>query len=269
MIIWDEYKYGKEVYDNSSTKTIKWQTNELRALIKYLLFDNEDMQLLEIRNILEKCSSDEIKYLSKKQKTNIFNKLISQCRDQDKNVKIIKEKTVTIYKSEIETIKLANNKYIEQILFVMLAYSKWLGLEWFSISKSDLKKESKTTNINNNMFQDLLYEIFQKEYALSEVKKLDRFESRKEKIKKKQMWKVNFLETDGEIAFEFSNYENFVYRYLNYVYGGYFECNECGGMFKYKNKKDYSSKYCTQCKKNKELEKYKRYNNKRLTTEQK
>lgn len=264
MIIWDEYKYGKEVYNNSSTKTKKWQTNELRALVKYLIVENKDMQPSEIRCILATCSSDEIKYLTKKQKTNIFNKLISQCRDQEKDVKIVKDKTVKIYIDEIEKIKSANNKYIEQILFVMLVYSKWLGLEWFSISKSDLKKESKTNNINNNMFQDLLSEIFQKEYAKSEVKKLDRFESRKEKIKKKQMWSVSFLETDGEVVLEFNNYENFVYRYLNYVYGGYFECSECGGMFKSSNNKQ---KYCSPCAKQikaKQNEKYREENRNQL-----
>lgn len=247
MIIWDEYKYGKEIHSISSTKTKKWQTNELRSLVKYLLTDNKDMPIADIRKALEKCCNDEIKYLAKKQKTNIFNKLISQCLDADKNVKIIKDKKVIIYKSEIDFIKDIGNKYIEQILFVMLVYSKWLELEWFSISKNDLKKASKITNLNNDMFQDLLSEIFNSGYVESEVKKLDRFESRKEKIKKKQMWKVNFISHEGDIAFEFCNYDNFIFRYLNYVYGGYFECNECGGMFNQSNNN--KQKYCNTCAK--------------------
>jgi hypothetical protein len=245
MIIWDEYKYGKEVYDASSTKTKKWQTNELRSLVKYLLTENKEITTADIRNELEKCCNDEIKYLTKKQKTNIFNKLILQCLDQNKELKIIKDKTVTIYKSEIEKIKSSNNKYMEQILFIMLVYSKWLELEWFSISKNDLKKESKVTTLNNNVLRNLLFEIFEKGYAKSEVKKVDRSESKKEKIKKKQMWKVIFLDTNGDIAFKFNNYDNFVFRYLNYVYGGYFECKECGGMF-IQSKKNNKTK-CNKC----------------------
>ena len=77
MIIWDEYKFGKEVYNNGSVKTKKWQTNELRTLIKYLLIDNPDITNADIRKEIEKCCTDEIKYLTQKQKTNIFNKLIS------------------------------------------------------------------------------------------------------------------------------------------------------------------------------------------------
>ena len=34
-------------------------------------------------------------------------------------------------------------------------------------------------------------------------------------------------------------------RYLNYVYGGYFECKECGGIFK-QNKKN-NLVYCRDC----------------------
>lgn len=246
MIIWDEYKYGKEIFENKSTKTKKWQTNELRSLVKYLLTDNKDMATVDVRGILEKCSNNEIKYLSRKQKTNIFNKLISQCLDQDKNVKINKDKNITIYKVEIEKIKEIENVQMEQLLFVMLVYCKWLGLEWFSISKEDLKKESKLSKLNNNNFQELLSEIFLREFVDSDVKKIDRFESRKEKIKKKQMWKLNFLASEGEQAFEFNNYINFVYRYLNYVYGGYFECKECGGMFIQTGN---NQKYCTLCTK--------------------
>jgi hypothetical protein len=131
-------------------------------------------------------------------------------------------------------------------MFVLLVYSKWLGLEWFSISKSDLQKESKTSNLNSQKLQDYLSDLFEKQYIKSDVIKLDKHERRKDKIQKKQMWNIDWLQKDGDIAFEFNNYDNFVYRYLNYVYGGYFECEVCGGMFKDTNNK---SKYCKKCSK--------------------
>lgn len=242
MIIWDEYKFGKEVYDKGATKTKKWQTNELRALVKYLLIKNPEMSNAELRNELEKCCTDEIKYLSKKQKTNIFNKLIQQCYNSDKNVKITQDKNVVIYKSEIEKIKKLMNIHMEQIMFTLLVYNKWLHLNWFSISKSDLQKESKTTNLNSKKFQDCLSDLFELQYIKSDVIKLDKHERRKEKIQKKQMWNIAWLQNDGDIAFEFNNYDNFVYRYLNYVYGGYSECEHCGVLFK--QSKNNSYKYC-------------------------
>jgi hypothetical protein len=246
MIIWDEYKFGKDIYNNGSVKTKKWQTNELRTLVKYLRIKDPDKTNADIRKELENCCTDEIKYLTQKQKTNIFNKLIQQCLDSDKKVKIIKDKNTIVYKSEIEKIKTLNNVSMEQIMFVLLVYSKWLGLEWFSISKSDLQKESKTSNLNSQKLQDYLSDLFEKQYIKSDVIKLDKHERRKDKIQKKQMWNIDWLQKDGDIAFEFNNYDNFVYRYLNYVYGGYFECEVCGGMFKDTNNK---SKYCKKCSK--------------------
>lgn len=251
MIIWDEYKFGRSVYEEGKTKTKKWQTNELRTLIKYLVIKNieekkEEYSNAEIRVELEKCCTDEIKYLTQKQKTNIFNKLIQQCYDSDKNIKITKDKKITIFISEIEKIKKLNNSNIEQLIFTLLVYNKWLGLNWFSISKSDLQKESKTGNLNSQKLQDFLSDLFEQQYIKSDVIKLDKHERRKEKIMKKQMWNIDWLQSDGDIAFEFNNYDNFVYRYLNYVYGGYFECEVCGGMFKSNNNKN---KYCINCAK--------------------
>lgn len=252
MIIWDEYKFGKEIHNNGTVKTKKWQTNELRTLIKYLLIDKPEMINADIRKEIEKCCTDEIKYLSQKQKTNIFNKLIQQCLDSDKKVKIIKDNKVTIYQSEIDKIKELKDSNMEQLVFALLVYSKWLGLKWFSISKSDLQKESKTTNVNSQKLQDLLSDLFEKEYIKSDVIKLDKHERRKEKIQKKQMWSIDWLQDDGDIAFEFSNYDNFVYRYLNYVYGGYFECEVCGGMFK--QSKQNNKRMCNKCQEYKPIE---------------
>lgn len=248
MIIWDEYKFGKEVYVNGSVRTKKWQTNELRALVKYLVVNNMEITNADLRVELEKCCIDEIKYLTKKQKTNIFNKLIQQCYNSDKKLKIVQDKITTIYKSEIDKIKALNNQNMEQLIFTLLVYSKWLGLKWFSISKSDLQKESKTTNLNSKKLQDFLSDLFEMQYIKSDVIKLDKHERRKDKIQKKQMWSIDWLQDDGDIAFEFCNYENFVYRYLNYVYGGFFECEVCGGVFKRNAPSDYVSKYCKNCK---------------------
>ena len=247
MIIWDEYKYGKQVFESNSVNTKKWQTNELRSLIKYILTGDKNNTTSDVKEKLDLCCTDEIKYLTKKQKTNIFNKLISQCYDGEKNIKIIRDNNVIVYINEIEKIKSLSNKNMELLVFVLLIYSKWLGLEWFSISKSDLQKESKTANLNQQKLQDLLSDLFEKEFIKSDVIKLDKHERRKEKIMKKQMWSIDWLQTEGEVAFEFHNYINFAYRYLDYVYGGYFECDVCGGMFS-QNKKN-NKHICNNCSK--------------------
>ena len=60
-----------------------------------------------------------------------------------------------------------------------------------------------------------------------------------------QMWSLNYLSQDGDVAFTISGYENFVYRYLNYVYGGYFVCAGCGKIFK--QNKNCTRAYCKEC----------------------
>ena len=125
-------------------------------------------------------------------------------------------------------------------------------MEWFAILKSDLIKESKLKKINYDAFQDLLTGLNNTGLITSDVKLVDRKYRKRKNDSKKQMWNINFLKDDGEIAFVISNYINIVYRYLNYVYGGYFECEICGGMFIQSNKNN--RVYCNQCSKYQPIE---------------
>lgn len=240
MIIWDELIIGKKIYEDGATKTKKWQYKELKCLVKYLKHKN--LSNSEIKNNLSKCCQDDIKYLKDGQKNNIFNKLIQQCKDEI----IVSCKIITVYTSEIEAIKSVRNINAEKILFVMLVYNKWLNnMEWFSIIKADLVQEAKIHNVNTVNQQKIFCEMLQNGMLKSEVKKVLNKHRRKEKDVKKQMWSLPFLQATGKVAFEFSNYNNFVYRYLSHVYKGYFECKKCGGMFK--QNKIGNLEYCTKC----------------------
>lgn len=232
------------IFVNGLIQTKKWQYKELKCLIKYMLKNNINNK--DIREKLKDCCQDDIRYLKEKQKNNIFNKLIQQCKTKkDESIDIIQDKKITIYKSEIEKIKELKNINLEKIIFVLLVYNKWLNdMTWFSMIKNDLIKESKLSNVNSFNQQKILCDLVQLEYIKSEVKKVDNKHRKKEKDIKKQMWNIPFIQNNGDIAFEFDNYINFVFRYLDYVYNGYFECKKCGGMFKQNNNKQ---KYCNSC----------------------
>lgn len=241
MIIWDEYKYGEEVFNKCEVKTKRWQNNELKCLIKYLIKENKPNKV--IREYLIKCCNDDIRYLNDNQIKEIFNKLIYQAKREP----LVMSKEVIIYKDEINTIKSLMNENLERILFVMLVYNKWVGdgnMEWFAILRSDILKESKLKNINYNNFQKMLTELNGTKLVSSDVKLVGKNYRRSHNKHAKQMWKVNFLKADGEVAFAISDYVNVVYRYLGYVYGGYFQCEVCGGMFE---KKSEAQKYCKKC----------------------
>jgi len=241
LIIWDEFKYGETIYKTQQVKTRKWQYKELGCLVKYLL--SIDKKPKEIREILENCCQDDIKYLKTNQKRSIFDKIISKAKRE----KFIRDVTITVYQSEIDMIKKLNNKNLEKIMFVLLVYDKWLGnMNWFSLMRQDISREAKIGAINAYKQQELIQQLYELGYLKSDVKVLRNKHSKSGELKR-QMWNIPFIQEEGEIAFQFNNYINVVNRYLNYVYGGFFECKRCGGMFK-QNKWD-NKIYCDECKK--------------------
>jgi hypothetical protein len=239
MIIWDEYEYGKQIYNDGHVKTKKWQTKELKCLIKYML--SKECKPKEIREKLELCCNDDIRYLKDHQRKYIFSKYIQQCKKDE----IINKKRITIYKDEIEQIKQLKNVNAEKVMFVLLVLCKWYGdLQCFSVSRNDLAKEVKIKNIKLDDLQSILTSLTALKYVKSDVNKIKDEKSHKNYEVKKQMWSIPFLQNDGEIAFTINNYVNVVYRYLNHVYGGYFECDVCKGMFKANNNKQ---QFCSKC----------------------
>ena len=254
MIIWNNYEYGQKSYEDKSVKTKKWQCKELKTLILYMLLNDKPPK--EIREALAECCQDDIKYLQEEQKMVIFNRLINQVKrkvpnkDEMCKEKYIKSREITIYAEEIDAIKALNDKNLEQVAFVLLVYCKWLNnLKWFNMSKADIFREAKLGNLNSCSQQALLSKLIKLEYLKSDVMK-DNRKYYKSCGKVQQMWSINYLVQDGEIAFVINDYNNFIYKYLNYVYGGYFMCAKCGKIFK---RSSNSQKYCKGCAKKKEL----------------
>jgi hypothetical protein len=260
VIIWNDYKYGENIFQQKEVKTKRWQMQELKTLILYMILN--DFAPKDIRDKLAVCCKDNIKYLRDNQKREIFDKLITKVKNElpkkdeiDKSL-YTQNRHIDIYSNEIEYIKALNSVELQQIAFVLLVYCKWLhNLEWFNMSKADIYKEAKLTNVNSKKQHQLLSELLNLGYLDSKVVKLNKNQRRNTKDAKLQMWKLNYIkkaDVDDEVVLTISNYNDFVYRYLNYVYGGYFECKECGGIFK-QNKYN-NRKYCKDCLKYQPIE---------------
>ncbi|MFA6832506.1 MAG: hypothetical protein WCR36_09620 [Bacteroidaceae bacterium] len=211
-----------------------------------------DKQPKEIREALEDCCQDDIKYLRDKQKKAIFNKIIAQTKQElPKKDEIIKEKyieskEITIFTDEIDKIKTINDQNAEKVAFALLVYCKWLNnLIWFTMSKADIAREAKISNLNSVDQQRVLTGLVQNQYIKSDVRKASRRHCRGTGSNEQQMWSLNYLSKDGDVAFTINDYDNFVYRYLNYVYGGYFVCAGCEKIFK--QNKNNTRKYCNNC----------------------
>jgi len=258
MIIWNNYEYGKKIYEERSVKTKKYQYKELKTLVLYMILNDNPSK--EIREVLEECCQDDIKYLREKQKKVIFNKIIAQVKqelpkkDQIIKEKYIKSREITIFVDEIDKIKSINDKNAEKVAFAMLVYCKWLNnLTWFTMSKADIVREAKVKNLNSIDQQRVLTGLVQNQYIKSDVRKANRKHCRGTGNNEQQMWSLNYLSQDGDVAFTINDYDNVVYRYLNYVYGGYFVCAGCGKIFK-QNKQN-NSIYCNKCAREINLEK--------------
>jgi hypothetical protein len=254
MIIWNNYEYGKKIYDEKSVKTKKWQYKELRTLILYMILN--DKQPKEIREALEECCQDDLKYLREEQKKTIFNKIITQVkRELPKKSEIIKEKyikskEIAIFVEEIEKIKSLNDVNTEKVAFALLVYCKWIGdIEWFTMSKADIVRAAKISNLNSVAQQKVLTGLVANGYVKSDVREDSRKHCYGYGNNEQQMWSLTYLVKDGEVAFTISDYDNLVYWYLNYVYGGYFVCAGCGNVFKQNSN---AQKYCTKCARQKE-----------------
>lgn len=266
MIIWDDYKYGKEILMSGSLKTKKWQYKELKALGCYLLA--EKYQLPEMLALMKQICNEDIKYLTAEQAEHIFLKLIEQCRTGSCSKDIV----VSVYPEEIAKIKALPYPEEQQLIFTMLIYKKWLDAAqakaadgyypWFACMKQDIFAEARLNRINSAKRQLLLNELIRKGYLYSEVKKLSKKEQRREQIEKKQMWSIPFLCRQGEPAFRIDSYINICNHYFNYLHNGYFTCSLCGGLFE---KRSNRQLYCPSCRKQKQLEKYKnRYQKQKL-----
>lgn len=269
MIIWDEYKTGEDIFKRDTVQTTKWQYKELKCLVKYMLINNKSTK--EIRDKLEKCCGDDIKYLKQSQKNMVFNKLIQQCKkanvsqeninnksnynnnsniiqceNKKYSIEIVKDRNIDIYKSEMDMIMKINDIKLEKIMFVLLVYAKWLNnAEWFAIMKADLFKEAKLNSVNSKVQQEILCKLIELGFVESSVKKMGG-KFYKGKDQKKQMWHIPFISNanNDTVEISFSNYTNFVWRYENYINKGYFECKKCGGVFKQTKN---VNKYCKSC----------------------
>ena len=64
--------------------------------------------------------------------------------------------------------------------------------------------------------------------------------------------KVNFIYNNSNIVLKIKDFRELGYEYQNYIGDGNFiRCSECGRLVKKKGKRD---KYCSKCKKEKQLE---------------
>lgn len=235
--------------DNNLTVT-------LRLLIKYYYLQGMNDRLKLREQILNFLKNNYRGYKRPKWEetvTKMVDNFLRSIRKNKVEVKIVDINQIKITKGELEKIKRLSDIKLEKIAFVMLVYAKISNIVmnsnegWINIPCGTICKEAKV-NLKG----------VEKERIFNELYKIGYIEQRVNNSKTNI--KVCYIDEESDIEMVISDFEGVIYQYLIWNGEKWRRCECCSKWIKPKNNKQI---YCNQCAKEKELEKYKKYNKKR------
>lgn len=240
----------------------KKPTNTLRILAKHYLKQNENVD--ETILLLNDFMINNYNSYKPSKWKDIIEQMVKSIKKAD-NLDLIDIDSVSIYKSEWECIIALNDRVLEKLAFILLVYQKVNELKnsdskgWINNNLSDIFREGDIgyTGIDQRL-------LLNKLYKLQYIKQKNTVDSTSLQINYRELNKENDIkliidDLDYAITYYYEKRDN-----LKYI-----SCQKCNKRVAIKNKKDTSRKYCNSCKKDVDLEKYKKYNkNRETTTEQ-
>lgn len=184
------------------------------------------------------------------------NKIISICSDlfNDNTEKDFKEKeSIPIYENEINFINTLKNDSQKKLMFTLFAVARYMDCDGWTNKKTakDIAEVFKLANVTLSTDQrnKLLHEL----YLSGSISFGVKVNNLNIKVR---------LDDTGNIAYRLRNFSNIGYQYIGSFKKGYKLCADpdCGKPVKIKGS---NCKYCKTCARQKELEKYAKYNMKR------
>lgn len=153
---------------------------------------------------------------------------------------------IGITQSELDKIaELYNTKY-EKLLFTMLCYAKLYNTisennnGWINTDIQEIYKVARVT-VKYRKDKFLFLNDIERTGLISFSNKNDNLNL-----------KINFFDMDGESVLDINDFRELGYEYLNYIgEGNFIRCSECNRLIRKTGKRD---KYCSECKKEKQLE---------------
>lgn len=159
---------------------------------------------------------------------------------------------VGITQSELDKIAEMDNIKYQQLLFTMLCYAKYYNIisennnGWVNTAIGEIYKAARVT-VKYKKDKFLYLNDIAASSLISFTNKNDNLNIR-----------ITFTDMNHESVLNIEDFREPGYEYLNYIGNGKFiRCVECNRLIK---KTGRNSKYCSICRKKKELEKYKKYN---------
>lgn len=238
----EEILSSGEIYDNVYTT--------MRLLIKYW-FLNDGLRKKKITEKLESFLEKNYEgYNPAKWQDKIEKEVNRYIR---KKYPFNKVESINITKSELDHIRGLDNIILERLAFTMLAYCKIENIikpnnkNWINADMKELFKDAKIVG-NNTRKYGYIHKV--KEYGGIYVTQ----------VVDGNGIRIDFASEEGDAELIVSDFREFVLEYLKWRGENIGNCVECGCRIEITNNRIL---YCKECAKKSELEKYKRYNQKR------
>ena len=243
-IVSDALEYG--VIDN------KKPTTTIRLLIKY--FYSQGKNKNEVRTLIEEFMKENYEGFNIVKWNKQLDNMVRKNEDQNHNLFVVED--VLISKNEIKTISTIQNYRLEKIAFVLLVYAKIYNQmnnndsNWVNSELKDIFKDAKIA-INLNSQAKMIHKL--KKLNLVDIS------TKVDCTNIKVLFADNNIKEE-DILIKVSNFKNFIYEYCKLKNENIINCAECDCLIKRTNSR---KKYCKECAKEKQLEKYRKYNQKR------
>lgn len=268
----DDYKNAKSTEEqdkifNSFCSSVWSNKNKRRVYNRQIKFKvRNDLIDTEIGQIFNVWS--EVSYVGYKAMTN----------DTDW-CSLIRQKINNLYTRYFDKEVILNRDYMNLLKTPYNLYYRWIkGIE--------INVEELTSSIEDSIYKaselKVVYQKQKMDLTWDEYKKVI------EKFLKKAFNNCKLIEDyenenlTNKFIYNFTTEDNFYISYICKTLEGemlkwqkeyykvrdhkkYKRCKECGALIEITNKNDFSTKYCKDCKTQKDLEKYKKYNAKRKT----
>ena len=168
---------------------------------------------------------------------NEWSELINLYIDNAKKYPLTQIDCIPVTEAEMQSIQLVDGDKQRKLAFTALVLAKYGNLRneknngWVMLENYQLFKRAEIhENVENSYL--LLHDLC-KAGLIEWSKRVDNIN-----------FQVKFIQDDGDVVMKVTDLRELGLQYLNYAYGGYGYCRECGKMFKMTI---HNKKYCDDC----------------------
>lgn len=230
-IVMNEYKWAENAIAERKFSDKPYET--LSRIARYYMYNGKSKN--ETRSLLEKfiMSCDSSTPIVK------WDERIDSVMSYAEKRPLCVVDKITISVPEINKIKALDGIQLQRLAFTLLCISKFLRI-------SNPKNEHWVNTPDNEIMKmaNIGTSIKRQSIMFSKLKELEmiKFSAKIDNLSVQVLF-----EEDGDPAVEITDFRNIGYQYMDYLFGGYFRCMNCGLTCKCNKQSDKKQIYCPDC----------------------